>query len=74
MTKSQIKSRITIAVSMLGEVRKDGYGNRRINHADRDFVTQSVTELLTDVLIAIDNLTCPIISNSTQNINPPDES
>jgi hypothetical protein len=74
MTQTQIKAKIKIAVSMLGEVRKDGYGNRRINHADRDFVTQSVTELLTDVLIAIDNLTPPIVSNSTQNINPPDES
>jgi hypothetical protein len=73
MTKNQIKRNIKIAVSLLGEVRKDGYGNRRINHADRDFVTQSVTELLTDVLIAIDNLTSPIVSNSTQNINPPDE-
>jgi hypothetical protein len=73
MTKNQIKRNIKIAVSLLGEVRKDGYGNRRINHADRDFVTQTVTELLADVLIAIDNLTSPIVSNSTQNINPPDE-
>ena len=73
MNKNQIKRNIKIAVSLLGEVRKDGYGNRIINHADRDFVTDSVTELLTDVLIAIDNLTSPIVSNSTQNINPPDE-
>jgi hypothetical protein len=74
MTKNQIKRNIKIAVSLLGEVRKDGYGNRRINHSDRDFVTQTVTELLADVLIAIDNLTFPIVSNSPPNINPPDES
>jgi hypothetical protein len=73
MTQTQIKAKIEIAISMLGEVRKDGYGNRKIKHSDRDFVTGTVTELLNDVLIAIDNLTAPIVSISTQNINPPDE-
>jgi hypothetical protein len=74
MTKTQIISKIKIAASMLGEVRKSGYGNQRITHANRDFVTDSVTEILEELLIFLDNLTPPIISNSPPTINPPDES
>ncbi len=59
---------------MLGEVRKDGYGNQRIRHADRDFVTSNVTELLEQVLIFLDDLSSPIIPETDIISNPPDES
>jgi hypothetical protein len=73
MNNSQMISKIKIAASMLGEVRKSGYGNQRITHANRDFVTDSVTEILEEVLIFLDNLTPSIISNSPTNTNPSEE-
>jgi hypothetical protein len=58
---------------MLWETRRDGYGNRVINHSERIFVTKLVAKKLEDILIAIDNLTVFIISNSHPNSNLPDE-
>jgi hypothetical protein len=74
MEKNKIEYNITIAIAMLEGTRTDRYGNGRITHSERNFVTSTVTNLLDDILI---EKACPadsIIPKSQTSINPPDES
>ena len=59
---------------MLGEVRTDRYRNRKIKHSDRNFVTDTVTQLLSEILEESEDRTVSIIPKNSPNINPPDES
>jgi hypothetical protein len=74
MKKKLIKRNIEIAISMLGEVRTDRYGSRKIKHSERNFVTQTVTELLQEILNPNGNTTGSIISKNQHDFNPPEES
>jgi hypothetical protein len=74
MNQAQIKDKIKIALSLLGSSRTDGYGNGRMTHLNRNFVTRSVMELLEEVVFKLDQDVVLIIPNSSPNINPPDES
>jgi hypothetical protein len=59
---------------MLGEVKTDRYCNRRVTHSDRNFVTQTVIELLEQIIPDSEKTSNLIIPKNTPNINPPDES
>ena len=74
MKQDLIRRNIEIAISMLGEVRTDRYRNGRIKHSDRNFVTQTVTELLEEILINHNTYDDLIIPKNSPNINPPEES
>jgi hypothetical protein len=74
MNQNKIEYNITIAIAMLDGTRTDRYGNGKITHCERNFVTSTVTNLLNDVLIETVKSTDPIIPKSQSSINPPDES
>ena len=74
MKKNKIEYNITIAIAMLEGTRTDRYGNARITHSERNFVTSTVTNLLNDVLIGIAYRADSIIPKSQSLLNPPDES
>ena len=73
MNKTSISKQITIAISLLEESRTDRYGNGRVTHDNRNFVTATVTELLDKVLINLSGNDTLIIPESPDSINPPDE-
>jgi hypothetical protein len=74
MKQNKIEYNITIAIAMLDGTRTDRYGNGRITHCERNFVTCTVTNLLNDVLIEAVRKADSIIPKSQTSINPPDES
>jgi hypothetical protein len=74
MEKNKIEYNITIAIAMLDGTRTDRYGNGKITHCQRNFVTSTVTNLLNDVLIEAVRKADSIIPKSPISINPPDES
>jgi hypothetical protein len=74
MEKNKIEYNITIAIAMLDGTRTDRYGNGKITHCQRNFVTSTVTNLLNDVLIEAVRKADSIIPKSQISINPPDES
>lgn len=67
------KQTIKIAIALLENSRSDRYPNRRINHANRNFITATVIELLES--IAVPNLKSddPIITKNIDSFNPPEE-
>lgn len=71
---SQIKQNIKIAVALLDSSRTDGYGNGKITHSQRNFITQTITELLKQIISSPDQKATAIIPKNHSNINPPDES
>ena len=73
MEKNKIEYNITIAIAMLESTRTDRYGNGRISHCERNFVTSTVTNLLDDVLNEKACSADSIIPKKTAT-NPPDES
>jgi hypothetical protein len=73
MRKHKIEYNITIATAQLDGSRTDRYGNARITHSERKFVTSTVTNLLNDVLIETVKSTNSIIPKSQTLINPPEE-
>jgi hypothetical protein len=74
MEKNKIEYNITIAIAMLDGTRTDRYGNGKITHCERNFVTSPITNLLNDVLIEAEKETDSIIPKSQTLTNPPDES
>jgi hypothetical protein len=74
MTKNQIHKNIAIAIGLLGDTRTDRYGNGKVTHSHRNFISQTVTELLEQLLLSLDQKTDSIIPKNQSNINPPDES
>jgi hypothetical protein len=74
MQKNKIEYNITIAIAMLDSTRTDRYGNGKITHCERNFVTSTVTNLLNDVLIETVKEADSIIPKSQDSTNPPEES
>jgi hypothetical protein len=74
MKQNKIEYNITIAIAMLDGTRTDRYGNGKITHCERNFVTSTVTNLLNDVLIEAVRKADSIIPKSQTSINPPEES
>jgi hypothetical protein len=74
MQKDKIKTQLKIALCLLGSSRTDGYGNGKLTHSQRNFITQTITDLLSKTIQHLDQKVPLIIpKNSTFN-NPPDES
>jgi hypothetical protein len=73
MQKIPIKTQIQITVALLGSSIRDGYGNGKITHDQRDFITLTAREILEDILIDIDESDVLIIPKNCQSDNPPEE-
>jgi hypothetical protein len=58
---------------MLEGTRTDRYGNGKITHCERNFVTSTITNLLNDVLNEKACTADSIIPKSQILINPPEE-
>jgi hypothetical protein len=74
MNRTQIKTQLKIAVSLLGSSRTDGYGNGKLTHSQRNFMIETVTQLLDKTIQNLDQKVVLIIPKNSSNINPPDES
>jgi hypothetical protein len=74
MEISQIKTQLKIAVALLGSSRTDGYGNGKLTHSQRNYITQTVTDLLNETISNFDQKVTSIIPKNSTFINPPDES
>jgi hypothetical protein len=74
MQKDQIKTQLKIAVSLLGSSRTDGYGNGKLTHSQRNFMIETVTQLLDKTIQNLDQKVVLIIPKDNSNFNPPDES
>jgi hypothetical protein len=74
MEQSLINKNIAIAIGLLDGTRTDYYGNGKITHSRRNFISQTVKELLQQMLESCDQTTDLIIPKNTDSINPPDES
>ena len=73
MNKSQIKQQLKIALCLLGSSRTDGYGNGKLTHSQRNYITQTITDLLTKTIQHLDQKAVLIIPKKSTFINPPDE-
>jgi hypothetical protein len=74
MDKIPIKTQIQITVALLGSSIRDGYGNGKITHNQRDFITLTAREILERILMSIEESDVLIIPKSCQPDNPPEES
>ena len=74
MKKNQIKTQLKIAVSLLGSSRTDGYGNGKLTHSQRNFMIETVTQLLDKTIQNLDQKVVLVIPKNNSNFNPPDES
>jgi hypothetical protein len=74
MNKIHIKTQLKIAVALLGSSRTDGYGNGKLTHSQRNFMIETVTQLLDKTIQNLDQKVTLIIPKNQSNINPPDES
>jgi hypothetical protein len=70
----QIKTQLKTAVSLLGSSRTDGYGNGKLTHSQRNFMMETVTQLLDKTIQNLDQKVTYIIQENHSNFNPPDES
>jgi hypothetical protein len=71
--ENKIKTQIEIAVSLLGSSRTDGYGNGKITHSQRNFITNEVIDLLAKIDLNFDQKVNSIIPKNSTSTNPPDE-
>jgi hypothetical protein len=74
MIQADIKTQLKIAISLLGSSRKDGYGNGKLTHHQRNFMIETVTQLLDKTIQNLDQKVVLIIPKKQPNFNPPDES
>ena len=74
MNKKLIKKHTEIAIGLLASSTPNRYGNRKIDHAHRNYITQTVTDLLEIILMEIEESDVLIIPEKQPDINPPDES
>jgi hypothetical protein len=63
-----------IAIGLLASSTPNRYGNRKISHSHRNYLTSTVTELLEMILLEIEESDDVIIPKMPANINPPEES
>lgn len=73
MNKTNIKTQLKIAVALLGSSRTDGYGNGKLTHSQRNFIIETVTQLLDKTIQNLDQKVVLIIPEKQPNINPPEE-
>jgi hypothetical protein len=73
MQENPIKTQLKIAVSLLGSSRTDGYGNGKLTHSQRNFITNEVIDLLAKIDLNFDQKVNSIIPKNSTSINPPDE-
>jgi hypothetical protein len=73
MRKNQIKTQLKIAISLLCSSRTDGYGNGKLTHSQRNFITNEVIDLLAKIDFNFDQKVNSIIPKNSTSINPPDE-
>jgi hypothetical protein len=73
MQNSQVKTQIKIAVQLLNSSRTDGYGNGKLTHSQRNFITETVTQLLEKTIFNFDQKVTSIIPENSIFINPPEE-
>jgi hypothetical protein len=73
MQKNQIKTQLKIALSLLGSSRTDGYGNGKLTHSQRNFMMETVAQLLEKTIQNLDQKVVLIIPENTPSINPPEE-
>jgi hypothetical protein len=74
MKKRRIRENIEIAIGMLGSSIPNRYGNGRISHSQRNFITATVTQLLEEILNDREIKSVSSITRSCPDFNPPDES
>jgi hypothetical protein len=74
MNTEEVNKNIAIAIGLLDGTRTDYYGNGRVTHSHRNFISQTVKELLEQMLLNTDQSVNSIIPKNTDLINPPDES
>jgi|GEM_PF-5562528 len=74
MNKSLIKKNTQIAIGLLGSTIPNRYGNGKVHHSHRNYITQTVTQLLEMILIEVEESDALIIPKNCQDINPPEES
>jgi hypothetical protein len=74
MEVNQLNKNIAIAIGLLDGTRTDYYGNGRVTHSHRNFISQTVEELLEQMLLNTDQSVDSIIPKNSNLINPPDES
>jgi hypothetical protein len=73
MNKNLIQKNVEIAIGLLGSSFPNRYGNHKISHSHRNYITQTVTELLELILIEIGESDVLSIPKSPSNINLPEE-
>jgi hypothetical protein len=74
MNKILIKRNMQIAIGLLASSTPNRYGNGKVSHFERDYLTSEVIELLEEILIMGEKFDIVIISKQPANINPPEES
>jgi hypothetical protein len=74
MNKELIKKNTEIAIGLLASSIPDRFGNGKMNHNHRTYISKTVTTLLEMILQDIDKSDDVIIPKKTPTINPPDES
>lgn len=74
MNKNLIKRNTQIAIGLLASTVPNRYGNGKVNHAHRTYITQTVAELLEMILEEVEENDDVIIPNNSDSINPSDES
>lgn len=74
MNQKLIKKNTQIAIGLLASTVPNRYGNGKVNHAHRTYITQTVKELLEMILEEVQEVDDVIIPNNPDSINPPEES
>lgn len=74
MNKNLIKRNTQIAIGLLASTTPNRYGNGKINHAHRNYINQTINDLLEIILMEVDESDELIIPKNCQDINPPEES
>ena len=74
MNKNLIKRHTEIAIGLLASTTPNRYGNGKIKHSHRNYINQTITDLLEIILMEIEESDALIIPENSDNLNPPDES
>jgi hypothetical protein len=74
MNKKLILRNTQIAIGLLGSTIPNRYGNGKVQHRHRTYVTETVTKLLEIILAEVEESDELIVTKNFQNINPPEES
>jgi hypothetical protein len=73
MNKKLILRNTQIAIGMLASTIPNRYGNGKVQHRHRTYVTETVTKLLEIILAEVEESDDSIITETPILINPPEE-